>query len=91
MRAAHTLKSSSAAMEYNQISTLMHSMEDLFAQVQSQKKTLSKAKMQLLFECVDAVTEMIKNIKKGENESNTEALVAKLRDDSQEKAVSFFQ
>jgi two-component system, chemotaxis family, sensor kinase CheA len=79
MRAAHTLKSSAAAMEYMQISHLAHAMEDFFEQVRSQSQTLAPEIINILFVTVDTLSNSLVNIKKGKEEIDTQELVEKLR------------
>jgi two-component system, chemotaxis family, sensor kinase CheA len=83
MRAAHTLKSSSAAMEHMEISHLAHAMEELFENVRTKKHELSTYSINTLFNCVDALGESIRLIKLGKDELNMQ----KLKDDLQ-KGVS---
>lgn len=78
MRAAHTLKSSAAAMEYNQISHLVHAMEDLFESVRSQKTKIEPRTIDILFQCVDVLSSSIASLKKGGKEIDTKALVETL-------------
>ncbi len=78
MRAAHTLKSSSAATNFMEISHLAHAMENFFEQVRSAKQTLAPQSIAMLFESADALSASLTAIKKGESELATQALIDKL-------------
>ncbi|TSC94023.1 MAG: Uncharacterized protein CEN87_692 [Parcubacteria group bacterium Licking1014_1] len=78
MRAAHTLKSSAAAMNFTELSHLSHAMENFFEQVRSEKQTLSTQSIAMLFESADALSASLMAIKKGESELATQALIKKL-------------
>jgi two-component system, chemotaxis family, sensor kinase CheA len=80
MRAAHTLKSSAAAMDYISISHLAHSMEDLFEGVRLEKKSIQPEAIDTLFEAIDTLSLSIKNLKKNQKEIDTAVLVNKLKE-----------
>ncbi|MCR4311485.1 MAG: Hpt domain-containing protein, partial [Candidatus Taylorbacteria bacterium] len=79
MRAAHTLKSSAAAMDFTEISHLAHAMENFFEQVRSGKQPLAPQNVEMLFESVDALSASLTALKKGESELATRALIEKLQ------------
>ena len=78
MRAAHTLKSSSAAMNFMEMSHLTHAMEDVFEEVHTKKRSLSASSIETLFAAVDMLSLAVSSIKKGEREPSTLALRNKL-------------
>jgi two-component system, chemotaxis family, sensor kinase CheA len=78
MRAAHTIKSSSAAMQYMNISHLAHVMENLFEKVRLKQETLELNTFELLFKSLDVLTTSIHSIKKNKPELDTSKLVALL-------------
>lgn len=79
MRAAHTLKSSAAAMNFMGISHLAHAMEDLFEQVRSRKHSLEPRSVEHLFESVDALSAAVKAIKKGKPEPDMASALERLQ------------
>ena len=79
MRAAHTLKSSSAAMEYMQMSHLAHAIEDIFDEVRSGKSQFSPNNSDILFSVFDLIDKSLQTIKKGESELPTDKAIDKLR------------
>lgn len=82
MRAAHTLKSSAAAVNFMEISHLAHAMENFFEQVRSAGQTLAPHSIEMLFQSVDMLAVSLKAIKKGENELSTKTLIEKLQSDT---------
>ncbi|HIH43565.1 MAG TPA: chemotaxis protein CheA, partial [Candidatus Methanoperedenaceae archaeon] len=58
-RAAHTLKGMSATMGYSSIAELTHQMENLMDMVKRNELDLDNESINLLFECVDALEEMV--------------------------------
>jgi two-component system, chemotaxis family, sensor kinase CheA len=80
MSAAHTLKSSAAAMEYMSISHLAHAMEDLFEGVRLEKKSIQPEAVELLFEAIDTLSFSVKNLKKNQEELNSVALISQLKE-----------
>ena len=63
MRASHTLKSMSAAMGFNQLSTLCHSMEDVFDEVRAKKIKLTPETTEFLFKCFDVIEKSLDAVK----------------------------
>jgi two-component system, chemotaxis family, sensor kinase CheA len=59
MRAAHTLKSSSAAMEQHEISTLAHTMEDFFEKARTHKTNLTEQDIDHLFQSIDGLKKAV--------------------------------
>ncbi len=78
MRAAHTLKSSAAAMNFMEMSHLAHAMEDVFEEVRTKKRPLSPVAIETLFAAVDMFSTAISSVKKGGDEPSTQALIKKL-------------
>jgi two-component system chemotaxis sensor kinase CheA len=64
-RAAHTLKGMSATMGYNSIAQLTHQMENLLDKLRERKLSLSPEIIDALFQCVDALEEMVGSIREG--------------------------
>jgi two-component system, chemotaxis family, sensor kinase CheA len=79
MRAAHTLKSSSAAVGYAEMSHLAHEMEDMFELVRTNKKTLSSKAVEVLFAATDALQFSIGSLKQGEEPTVSETLLSRMR------------
>jgi len=77
-RHTHTLKSMSAAMDYNKTSRLCHAIEDVLDAVR--KKTMNPDKcFDILFRCFDTMEGTLKELKKGREELDTERLMQELR------------
>lgn len=79
MRAAHTLKSSAAAMNFMEMSRLNHAMEDIFEEVCTKKRSLSRVEIETLFAAVDLLSLAVSNIKKGANEPDTKSFIEMLQ------------
>lgn len=67
-RSAHTLKSSSAAMGFQKISDLAHSMEDVLGRIKNKEIRASGKIVDVLFRSFDALEVMIGEVTKGEKE-----------------------
>jgi two-component system, chemotaxis family, sensor kinase CheA len=78
MRAAHTLKSSAAAMEYEAISQTAHEMEDLFEIVRTKKKRLSQDAVEVLFAATDALQFALSSLKSGEDARSSSGLLERV-------------
>ncbi|WP_454784173.1 chemotaxis protein CheA [Legionella sp. WA2024007413] len=76
-RNAHTFKSISATMGFQQIANLNHAIEDLLDAIRTKKITLKKC-INLLFNCFDFLKENIKKIAKGQPEFDTASLIEKI-------------
>jgi two-component system, chemotaxis family, sensor kinase CheA len=79
MRASHTIKSSSAAMGFMNISHLSHAMEEAFELARTKHGTISERTMQIFFKCADAISLSVSNIKQNKNEVSTSELIERLR------------
>lgn len=77
-RAAHTLKSMSAAMDYHKTSQLCHVVEDVLDAVRK-KKIKAADCIDLLFECFDVLELTLKQLRKNKEEMDTDELAEKLR------------
>jgi len=76
MRASHTIKSSSAAMGYLNISHLAHAMEDLFEKFRVHKRSkISPQVLEVLFSSTDVLNASVRAIKSGGEEYNTKGFV----------------
>jgi two-component system, chemotaxis family, sensor kinase CheA len=90
MRAAHTLKSSSAAMGYTQISQLVHRIEDIFDDMRNGKEKYSPSYNNTLFAAFDGIANSIQAIKLDKPELDMSALLnalEHLKENDGEKGV----
>lgn len=79
-RASHTLKSSAAAMGFEDISTLAHSMEDFLEKLRTKEIRADKRVVDSLFTCFDTLQLMVSNVSKKEKKQiDTSALISKLK------------
>jgi len=76
-RAAHTLKSMSAAMGYNKTSAFCHAIEDVLDMLKKKKMRLADC-VDILFESFDTLGLTLKELKKDKQEIDTTTLKAKL-------------
>lgn len=67
-RNAHTLKGMSATMGYTKTAELTHDMENLLDMLRKKQLKVNGDIIDVLFKCVDSLTEMIENIGNGESE-----------------------
>lgn len=67
-RNAHTLKGMSATMGYTKTAELTHDMENLLDMLRKKQLKVSGDIIDVLFKCIDSLTEMIENIGNGESE-----------------------
>src|SRR5699024_1195175 len=68
-RAAHTLKGMAATMGYEDIANLTHKLENIFDGIRDGKIQVCTEMMDVLFETVDGLNEMVENISDGGNGS----------------------
>ena len=66
-RSAHTLKGSSGMMGFKDLQDLAHAMEDVFDGLRKGGQVSSDL-IDVLLECIDALTEQLENIQNGTNE-----------------------
>ncbi len=79
-RSAHTLKSSSAAMEYTHISNLTHEMENVLDVLRTGEVSTTPDTADILFECTDFLEAMVNDVSKGKfQEMDLVPLIEKLR------------
>ncbi len=64
-RSAHTLKSSSAAMDYTHISNLTHEMENVLDVLRTGDVLATSETVDVLFECADILEDMVNDVSKG--------------------------
>ena len=67
-RNAHTLKGMSATMGYTKTAELTHDMENLLDMLRKKQLKVNGDIVDVLFKCIDSLTEMIENIGNGESE-----------------------
>ncbi|PAV30020.1 chemotaxis protein CheA [Virgibacillus profundi] len=78
-RAAHTLKGMSATMGYNDLASLTHKLENIFDAIKYEKISVHTDMMDIMFEAVDHLTEMVEDIANGRNgKRDVEQVVSKL-------------
>lgn len=61
-RAAHSIKGASAYMGFEQLANLTHEMESLFSEIQAQSRPVPPEGISLLLECVDFISNALKQI-----------------------------
>lgn len=76
-RHAHTLKSMSAAMDYNKMSRLCHAMEDVLEAIKKKKIKADKC-IDTLFECFDTLELCLKEISNNKEEPDADKLAQRL-------------
>lgn len=76
--AAHSLKSMCGLMEYEQTETLCHAMEDILSAVRKKKLKIENC-IDILFEAVDKLEAILKNVSNGKGELDSVQLANKLR------------
>jgi two-component system chemotaxis sensor kinase CheA len=88
-RYAHTLKGMAATMGFEQITGLNHQMENLLDRLRENKIDLSPEIIDLLFQSVDVLSDMIESVATGSNETfDVESLVRKLENRDINDAVT---
>ncbi|GAB2490452.1 chemotaxis protein CheA [Alkalibacterium psychrotolerans] len=68
-RAAHTLKGMAATMGYEKMATLTHAVENLFELVKNNQLTVTTPLVSLIFESLDALTQLVESLREEEDES----------------------
>jgi len=92
-RCAHTLKSSSASMGFNQISELSHCMEDVLGGMKKEEIEINDYVVDIIFECFDVLERGVDNVRNGRDEPEVSNVLKHLnkikegRIDSLEKDV----
>lgn len=91
-RAAHTLKGSSATLGHRKMAELTHAMENAFDRLRKGSVGVSTALMDVLFEALDALSEMKEALRSGSDTdvdvSGLVAAIAEALDESQEQESS---
>jgi two-component system, chemotaxis family, sensor kinase CheA len=87
-RAVHTLKSSSALLEFGSIAELAHFTEDLLDRLRRQELALNQNAIDLLLEIVDALEFLIQRRVGGEGEKEQAATAAALTEDLKRKVTA---
>ncbi|HEX2916809.1 MAG TPA: response regulator [Chloroflexia bacterium] len=79
-RAAHTIKGSARLMNFGEISSIAHEMENIFAEMRDGKLTLQAETNDVLFEAVDTINTMIEAAIRGDKSTGIDvpALNARL-------------
>jgi two-component system, chemotaxis family, sensor kinase CheA len=83
MRAAHTLKSSSASQNFMGMSHLLHAMENILENVSSKKSILNLKVIEALFQSVDELSSAVSAIRKGKPEPEMKKALDRLQSGSQ--------
>jgi len=79
-RSAHTLKGMAATMGFDRIAELTHDMENLLSALKGGHLRVNSAIIDLLFNCVDALEEMVDAVEKGDQRQNDiSGLVGRLK------------
>lgn len=68
-RSFHSLKGASGMMGLTQINALTHCAENVWDQIRQKRRILDAKTVQLLFESLDALTQLIEQVKSGADES----------------------
>jgi two-component system chemotaxis sensor kinase CheA len=79
-RIAHSLKGMSATMGFAGMAALTHEMEDVFELLRQRKGGLPRAAIDVLLECLDALSAAVDSIdESGEEQIEPERLIARLK------------
>jgi len=88
-RAVHTLKSSSAMLEFSDIAELAHASEDLLDQMRQNEVLVNQETIDLLFEAVDTLETMVKERAEGKSGgTDFKAVAAKVKQLAQRDTLS---
>ncbi len=71
-RAAHSLKGMAGTMGYKRMQTLTHDMENVFSEVRNKTIKVNANMIDILFQCLDALEEYLKNIQESADEGTNE-------------------
>lgn len=72
-RVAHTFKGMSATMGFQNMATLTHAMEDVMGLVRSGTLALSHEDVDMLFKCLDTLTNMVDSIRGGGSDGDVDS------------------
>lgn len=78
MRSAHTVKGSAATMGYSALSSLAHSLEDIFRACETGTIALDKNAVDIALSAADRMKESLRSIKDENKETETNDLVSRL-------------
>ncbi|MDI9219208.1 chemotaxis protein CheA [Clostridium tertium] len=67
-RVAHTIKGMAATMGFSNIAELTHKMEDVLSKFREGKLQVSRNVVTVLFDCLDTLERMVRNIEEGNDE-----------------------
>jgi len=77
-RQCHTLKSMAQTMEYNEITSLTHSLETTLGRIRDRTLTVEEQTVSVLFASVDALRSLVESVRAGEQATaDVAALMAK--------------
>lgn len=81
-RAAHSLKGMAGTMGYKRMQALTHDMENVFSEVRTGNIKVNGDMIDILFQCLDALEEYLKNIQTTADEGTNEnaSLIKRLND-----------
>lgn len=79
-RAAHSLKGMAGTMGFKRMQHLTHDMENLFQEVRSDHMKVTSALIDVMFDCLDAISDYLENIKATSDEgtNDNEAIINEL-------------
>lgn len=79
-RAAHSLKGMAGTMGFKRMQHLTHDMENLFQEVRSDHMKVTSELIDVMFDCLDAISEYLENIKATSDEgtNDNEAIINEL-------------
>jgi len=78
-RAAHTLKSMAATVNYNKLAGLCHAIEDVLDKVRKKEIELTSETVEVFFECFDNIELSLRRISGAEDEADVAACLSKLK------------
>ncbi|MTI65749.1 MAG: chemotaxis protein CheA [Firmicutes bacterium] len=77
-RVAHTLKGMSGTMGFPNMEELTHRMENILELFRSEQLKVNSDTIDMLFECLDTLSDMVDNIIEGEGDFRNDSLMDKL-------------
>jgi len=77
-RAAHSLKGMAATMEYRNMAGLTHQMESVLDLVRQRQRPVTEELVEIVFECLDALAEMMDAVSAGRTDDEAGGLIDKL-------------
>src|SRR5699024_1260678 len=84
-RSAHTLKGMAATMEYKDIASLTHHMENVLDDIRNKKLDVSTEVIDIAFDAIEYLEEMVNSIVEGgSGEKDINGLIARM-----EKGVNY--